>query len=59
MFINSLRKKTYNYVYSLWSLQSIEAFLGLEPPKVLPQAGEERLISRMLLRVARVARVSD
>jgi hypothetical protein len=51
MSINSLRKKNYNIVYSLCSLQSVEARPSLEPLKVLPRAREERHISRMLLRV--------
>ena len=48
MSINSLRKKTYNIVYSLCSLQSSESHLDLEPLKVLPRAREGSLISRML-----------
>jgi hypothetical protein len=42
MSINSLMKKTYNIVYSLCSLQSVEARPGLEPLEVHPRAREER-----------------
>jgi hypothetical protein len=59
MSFNSLRKKTYNNVFSLCSLWSDEACPGPEPLEVLPQAREERYIFRMLLRVARVAVVND
>jgi hypothetical protein len=42
MSINSLMKKTYNIVYCLCSLQSVEARPGLEPLEVHPRAREER-----------------
>jgi hypothetical protein len=59
MSINSLRKKKYKIVYSLCSLQSIEAHLGREPIVVLPQEREEIYISRMVPRVERVEVVND
>jgi hypothetical protein len=41
MSINSLMKKTYNIVYSLCSLQSFEAHLGIEPLEVNHREREE------------------
>jgi hypothetical protein len=58
-YFNSLWKKTYNNVFSLHILWSDEPHLVTKPLEVLLQAREEILISRMLLRVARVAMVNE
>jgi hypothetical protein len=42
MSINSLMKKTYNIVYFLCSLESVEACPRLEPLELHPRAREER-----------------
>ena len=58
-FINSLWKETSNNVVSFSSLQSDEPHLGEKPIEVLLQTREERLIFRILLRVARVTVVNE
>ena len=59
MSFNSLWKKTYNNVFSLWSLWTDEPCSGPNPLEMLLQEKEEIYISRMLLRVERVTMVND